>query len=41
MCVESEPVSPRAQVLELQPVAKKAMPAAAFVNGLKGRKLFL
>ena len=29
------------QVLELQPTGKKAMSASAFVNGLKGRKLYI
>ena len=28
------------QVLELQPIGKKAMSASAFINGLKGRKLY-
>ena len=28
-------------VLELQPTGKKAMPAGAFINGLKGRRIFI
>lgn len=31
----------RLEILELQPVGKKPMPAGAFINGLKGRRLFL
>ncbi len=29
------------EVLELQPTGKKAMLAGAFINGLKGRRVFI
>lgn len=29
------------EVLELQPTGKKPMPAGAFINGLKGRRIFV
>ena len=29
------------EVLELQPTGKKQMPAGAFINGLKGRRVFI
>ena len=29
------------ELLELQPTGKKSMPAGAFINGLKGRRVFV
>jgi len=29
------------EILELQPTGKKAMPASAYINGLKGRHVFI